>query len=148
MESELHDTGRGEVSVEERNKQLVRRFFDALDRVDRAALEELYAPDFEVWTAGALPFSGTHPRAQALENVPVVLSLFPEGLRFTLLAMTAEGERVAVEAESEGRHVSGRPYHNRYHFLIEIRDGRIRRLKEYMDTKHAYEVFVSDDASR
>ncbi len=136
------------MSVEERNKEIVRHFFDVLDRADRDALDTLYADDFEVWTAGALPFSGTHTRARALENAPMVLSLFPEGLRFTLLAMTAEGERVAVEAESEGRHVSGRPYHNRYHFLIEIRDGRIRRLKEYMDTKHAYEVFVGDDASR
>jgi len=126
----------------ERNRQITREFFAALSSRDVAKLAELYAEDFEIWTAGTLPFSGTRGKAEALAGMDFVASLFPKGLHLEIVAMTAEGERVAVEAESHGIHASGRPYHNQYHFLVVIRDGKIRRFKEYMDTMHADEVLV------
>jgi len=126
----------------ERNRQIAREFFDAITRADVARLDQLYADDFELWTAGSLPFSGSHDKAQALEGMKMIASMFPRGLRFTITAMTVEGERVAIEAESDGVHASGRPYHNQYHFLMIVRDGRIRKFKEYMDTAHASEVLV------
>ena len=131
----------------ERNKQIVREFFAALSGADVAKLDALYAEDFELWTAGTLPFSGTRGKAEALAGMDFVASLFPKGIRFEIRAMTAEGERVAVEAESFGTHASGLPYHNTYHFLVVIRDGKIRRFKEYMDTMHADEVLVKASAA-
>ncbi len=122
------------------NKRIARELFAALGRADSVAVGKLYADDFTLWSPGTLPFSGTHSKAEALKTMDMILPLFPDGLRFTITAMTAEGERVAVEAESQGRHVSGQPYHNQYHFLLVIRDGRVRELKEYMDTKHANDV--------
>jgi len=126
----------------ERNRRITRELFAALSSADVAKLALLYADDFELWTAGTLPFSGTHGRAEALAGMDLVASMFPKGIRFEIVAMTAEGERVAVEAESHGIHASGLPYHNRYHFLVVIRDGKIRRFKEYLDTMHADEVLV------
>ena len=126
----------------EENKQITRGFFDALSRADSAAIARLYADDFTLWTAGTLPFSGTFTKTQALQAMGQILGLFPDGLRFTINAMTAEDERVAVEAESHGRHVSGKTYHNQYHFLLLIHDGKIRALKEYMDTMHASQVLA------
>jgi ketosteroid isomerase-like protein len=126
----------------EDNKRIAREFFAALSRADSAAVGKLYADDFVLWTAGTLPFSGSFTKAQALQGMDQILSLFPERLQFTIKAMTAEDERVAIEAESHGRHVSGKTYHNQYHFLLIIHDGKIRALKEYMDTMHANEVLV------
>ena len=126
----------------ERNRRITRELFAALSDADVAKLAELYAEDFELWTAGTLPLSGSRGRAEALSGMDFVASMFPEGIRFEIVAMTAEGERVAVEAESHGIHASGLPYHNQYHFLVVIRDGKIRRFKEYMDTMHADEVLV------
>jgi len=65
------------------------------------------------------------------------------GIRFTLHAMTAEGDRVAAEVESYAELVSGTVYNNKYHMLFEMADGRIRVVKEYGDTLHAKEVFGS-----
>jgi ketosteroid isomerase-like protein len=124
----------------ERNRQVAREFFEAISRVDVGKLDELYADDFELWTAGTLPLSGTSKKAQALEGMKLIGTMFPEGLRFEIVGVTAEGERLAIEAESHGVHVSGRPYHNQYHFLMVVRDGKIHRFKEYMDTMHAQEV--------
>ena len=131
-------------SIEDANKQIAHAFLDALSRVDRLAVEELYADDFELWTAGTLPFSGTSNKAQALEGMKGILGMFPKGLAFSIRAMTAEGERVAIEAECNGIHVSGKPYHNYYHFLLVVRDGRIVQFKEYMDTAHAADVLLSE----
>ena len=45
-----------------------------------------------------------------------------------------------MEASSEGMHVSGVPYTNDYHFLFEFQDGKLLKLKEYMDTERVTEV--------
>ena len=127
----------------EDNKAIAHEFFDALNKADRHALDHLYADDFVLWSPGGLPFSGNHTKAEALQFTDAILSLFPQGLRFTITGMTAEGERVAVEAESRGRHLSGKDYCNQYHFLLVIHDGRIVQLKEYMDTAHASAVLAS-----
>ena len=126
----------------EENKRITRELFAALSRADSAAVAKLYADDFTLWSPGTLPFSGTFTKAQALQSMGQILGLFPDGLRFTIDAMTAEDERVAVEAHSHGRHVSGKTYHNQYHFLLLIHDGKIHALKEYMDTMHANAVLV------
>lgn len=129
-------------SIEERNKEIARRFLDVLSRADVDAARELYADDFQIWTAGSLPFSGTSNKEQALAGMSAVLGLFPDGIRFTVDALTAEGGRVAIEARSEGVTAKGIRYQQSYHFLIEIRDDRITRLKEYMDTELARQVLV------
>lgn len=131
----------------ERNRRIAREFFDALSRADVAKLDELYAEDFELWTPGSFSLSGTRQRAEALEGMRLVGSMFPDGLRFAIRATTVEGDRVAVEAESDGVHASGRRYHNRYHFLLVIRDGKIHRVSEYMDTMHAHDVLMQEPAS-
>jgi ketosteroid isomerase-like protein len=129
-------------SVEETNKDIARRFLDILSRADVEAAADLYAEDIELWTAGTLPFSGTKDRAQALEGMPAILGLFPDGLRFEVQALTAEGERVAIEATSDGVTAGGVRYQQTYHFLMRVRDGRITAFREYMDTERARRVLV------
>jgi len=125
---------------------LVAEFFQALNDADVAKLDALYGPDFEIWTAGALPISGSRTRAQALEGMGMIDGMFPEGLTFTVKALTIDGDRIAIEAESEGMHVSGQRYANQYHFLMVLKDGRIHRFKEYMDTLHARDVLLAPPA--
>lgn len=131
----------------EENKRVARQLVEALTRADTKGALDLYADDFELWTPGNLPFSGVHRRDEIAALMEGVLGAFPEGLSFTITGMTAEGDRVAVEAESRGRHASGALYQNRYHFLLVIRDGKIHRLKEYMDTLHAREILVDGAAA-
>ena len=128
------------------NNAIARKFFEYLSAGDAAGLLSIYSDDFTCWTAGSLPFSGTHPRAEIAAMVNGVVSVFPKGWRFTVRALTAEGERVAVEAESVGEHVSGRTYNQKYHFLFVVRDGKIREMREYFDTQHASEVLCSAPA--
>jgi ketosteroid isomerase-like protein len=55
---------------------------------------------------------------------------------------------VAIEAEGRGTHANGRTYHQHYHFLLVIRDGKVMQMKEYFDTEHAREVLLGGASSR
>lgn len=124
----------------ERNKRLTREFIAAVARGDTEAIVAAYAEDGHVVTMGRTLISGTYAKPQIAAAAKLVLEAFPQGLEFTIHGMTAEGERVAVEAESRGRHVSGQLYNNHYHFLFRWRDGRLLELREYLDTEHATQV--------
>jgi len=128
------------MSIVQRNKELVRSFFDALNRNDNAAIVDAYAEDGHCITMGNTLISGSYGKDKIKEYAGAVLQVFPQGIRFTIHAMTAEGERVAVEASSEGQHVSGVLYTNQYHFLFLYRDGKIVEFKEYMDTERVTDV--------
>lgn len=128
------------------NKAIVTKFFEYLSAADADALLDLYTDDVVVWTSGDLPLSGPHPRGELRALIDGIAGAFPEGWRFTPKTMTAEEDRVAVLAEGGGKHVSGRVYEQKYHFLFWIRDGKIARFDEYFDTKHASEVLFGAPA--
>ena len=106
------------MSIEQRNKQLAQTFFDFLNRGDVPAMLDAYAEDGTCHTMGNTLISGVFSKAQIAAAAGGIFQVFPQGIRFTIKAMTAEGERVAVEAESEGQHISGKRYSNQYHFLM------------------------------
>ncbi len=64
------------------------------------------------------------------------------GLAMTVKGVIAEGDKVAVEAQSHGDLANGRQYRQDYHFLIECRGGRICAVREYLDTQHAQAVWL------
>jgi len=129
---------------EEDNKKLAQAMLDALSNADQEWVRDHYADDFKIWVTGSLPFSGENDKAGALAGMPAVLDLFPDGLQFTALAMTAEGDRVAIEATSSGKTFRGDQYSQEYHFLMRAHDGKIVEWKEYMDTEHARKVLVGE----
>lgn len=116
-------------------KQKVEDFFVALNAADGDAMVDMYTEDGACWTSGRTLISGTAERAVLGQAISGVLDVFPKGLEFTVKGMTAEGTKVAVEAESHGEHVSGVIYHNKYHFLFIFEGEKLKLLKEYMDTE-------------
>lgn len=128
------------MSSEARNRKAVEDFFAALNRGDVPALLDAYTDDGHCLTMGRTLISGKFSKAQIAAAAGGIFEVFPEGIRFEIKAMTAEGERVAVEAESEGLHVSGQIYSNQYHFLFRFRDGKVVEYKEYMDTERVTDI--------
>jgi len=122
------------------NKRVARDFVAAINRGDVSAVVDMYAEDGVCWTPGSMPISGTYDRGQIGSFTKHILRAFPEGLNLTIKRLTAEEDRVAIEAESHARHVSGKQYDNQYHILMRLRDGKIVEWREYMDTMHANAV--------
>ena len=106
----------------ENNKQLVRKLFEEMNTGDIHRYLALLPDDYTHTIPGKSVFAGTRTKAQ-------------------LKGMIAEGDRIAVEAESYGETIDGNVYNNEYHWLFEVRDGKIRAAREYMCTAHAVEVF-------
>jgi ketosteroid isomerase-like protein len=132
-------------SALEGNKALVADFLRVFSKGDVAGVVERLHPDGSWWVSGTIEgMSGTYTRAQLETLLQGVKTVYKQGaLAITPTAMIAEGNRVAVEAESFAELLNGRVYRNLYHFLFEIDDNKIKRVKEYMDTEHAYATFVA-----
>ena len=126
----------------EQNKQVVRDFIAALERADGDEIADFFTEDGTSWTLGTLPFSGVHRPSEIRVLSKSILHAFPKGLRFTIHTLTAEEDRVAVEAESDGIHESGKPYRNTYHFLFHVRNGKVAEFREYLDTMLIRDVLL------
>jgi ketosteroid isomerase-like protein len=66
-------------------------------------------------------------------------------MHFDILNLTAEEDRVAIEATSTGiaDPNTGKVYSNFYHSLMRVRDAKVLLYKEYQDTLHVYD-YVSE----
>lgn len=124
----------------ETNKQLTLDLIRAIERGDADYIAGAYADDGRLHTMGKTLISGVYEPEQIRQFAGGVLESFPEGISYTIHHMTAEEDRVAVEATGEGMHVSGKPYVNQYHFLFTWRDGKLLELKEYLDTEEVTDV--------
>jgi ketosteroid isomerase-like protein len=128
----------------EKNKEIAKDFLNAIVEHDGDRLNALMSDDATYWAAGKphlFPPAGVKTKAEFVKLMSGPTS-FKEPLVMTVGAITAEEDRVALEAESRGVVPSGKLYNNHYHFLFTIRDGKIVHAKEYMDTHHAAEVWL------
>jgi ketosteroid isomerase-like protein len=117
------------------NRDRVERLFAAIN-TKKTSIDDLLAEDLSWWIIGDIKSSGIKDKRTILIGIKLLHRIY-QGFAFTLHDFTAEGARVAVTAESHGIHKSGKIYHNHYHFLFKLRDGKIREVREYFDTKHA-----------
>jgi ketosteroid isomerase-like protein len=125
----------------QRNKDVARRFVDAMGGDFARAIDEVMAEDCRIVTQGTTAISGVRGKAEAQAAVKLVGQIFPAGLPTVIHSMIAEGDSVAVQAESFATHVSGKPYNNKYLFLMRFRDGMLIEMNEYLDTALAAEFF-------
>ncbi|WP_218278807.1 MULTISPECIES: nuclear transport factor 2 family protein [Pseudomonadaceae] len=130
----------------ERNKEVVRHFLCVFSTGNVAGILECLDDDCIWWVSGNVPgISGSYDKQQMGELLSGVVNAYKQGaLPITPGGMTAEGKRVAVEAESCSELNNGRVFRNTYHFLFEVDGKRITGIKEYSDTLHLYETFIAE----
>ncbi|TVZ05945.1 hypothetical protein EAS64_00255 [Trebonia kvetii] len=63
------------------------------------------------------------------------IARFFGGARNEFLTVAAESDVVVVEHRLSATLPNGRPYVNDYCFVYEVRDGKVRAIREYMDTR-------------
>lgn len=126
------------------NKALALAFIRASGAHDAPALAEMMTEDLVYWVQGKphlFPYAGTRGKAEMCAYFATP-SIFKDGLVQRIGAVTAEDDRVAVEVEVEGVAPSGKLYNNTFHYLFHVRDGKVCKVREYVDTYHAAEVFL------
>jgi ketosteroid isomerase-like protein len=126
--------------VESRNEQLVRSFFETLSTGNLERLRPLLH-EHATWAvmATGIPGAGEKKGRNVIidEFLGPVRGLFEEGdPKVTIHNLISKGSLVAAETTGVGRLKNGKKYHNRYVFMIEIKDDKIFALREYMDSYH------------
>jgi hypothetical protein len=137
------------IRVQTEAGRIIEEFGEAIMRRDFERLAELLHDDLSYEICGIeLPGAGVFDKPTILETLPAVLSLFEEGgPRMTVTRAFHDGDWIIAESTGAGRFRNGTEYDNRYVILYEIVDGRVRTVREYMDTQHAARLFAAAASS-
>ena len=132
-------------STEANNKATVARFLDTFSQGNVEQTLGALADDVTWWVSGGIEgMSGSYDKEGFGKLIGGVADVYVAPLRITPTSMVAEGDRVAVEADSYAELKDGRVYDPRCHFLFQVTpDGRIALVHEYLDTKLAYDIFFT-----
>ena len=126
------------------SKALISRFFELTNLREYDAAEQLLHDDLVWWLAGdpeKFFMAGDKTKEEAMTGLRQTATMSPSGMTLTPTGWVVDGDRVAMEGRVEGEFFNGDRYVNDFHFLIEVRDGKIFRIKEYFDTQTAADVF-------
>ncbi len=128
----------------EANKELVRKTWTAFAKGDiKTAFANM--DDNVSWLVpGSGPVSGVHRGKDAiLKFMSGVGQVFPEGLQSEIKRAYADGDTVILELTNKGKVSNGKFYENEYCFVFELEHGKIRRIREYVDTQKANDILFS-----
>jgi ketosteroid isomerase-like protein len=120
----------------EKNVQIVKDFFAAIGRGDKEGLLALVAEDIEWIIPGEdWPLAGTHRGhaglADLLETASRSIETSTEPREFV-----AQGDRVLVVGFARGRiKATNKTFEDDWIFAITVRDGRLTKIREYVDTQ-------------
>ena len=125
-----------------RNKELVTNFCDAFSKGDIKTAFASLADDVSWLIPGNLPnFSGLRKgKAEILNLARGATKRFPNGEKSELHRIYCDGDTVLIEMTNSGTLFNGRDYENEYCFVFEIESGKIRRVREYLDTHKLVEL--------
>jgi ketosteroid isomerase-like protein len=136
------------MSIEE-NVQTVKNFFAAMGSHNKQDLLNLTAEDIEWIIPGKdWPLAGTHRGHAALAAVlqkasEAVETAYPKPPEFV-----AQGDRVLVVGVATGKiKATNRPFKDDWVFDITVRDGKVQRIQEYIDTQALAQASRMDPAA-
>jgi ketosteroid isomerase-like protein len=136
-------------SLEDENKALVERYFEAIASGDFDLLESLMMPGLLFRCAGgtgaedSVVFHSPGELRRDLEHTFGDLFDPDVGLQPEILWILAEADRVAAEVRICGRSArSGESYDNLYAFFFWIEEGRFREIHEHLDTSYVERVVL------
>lgn len=123
------------------NNEVEQAYLNFLETLSSGDLEKIRATfhDDAVWQVqvkGILG-EGAHRGKKAIvdEFLAPVRGMFKPGdPKLNITSLASQGPLVLGEVEARGTFADGRPYENLYVFVIEIKDGKVYRLREYMDS--------------
>jgi uncharacterized protein len=125
----------------ETNKELVTNFWSAFAKGDIKTAFASLSDEVSWLIPGNLPISGLRKgKPEILNFARHAAKMFPGGLKSELRRIYGDGDTVLIEMVNRGKLFNGRDYENDYCFVFEIENGKIRRVREYVDTQKVAEL--------
>ncbi len=135
------------MSEEKRNEEIARNFFATLSTGDLEKLRPLFHEQ-AVWRVMATGIPGAGER-QGRDNIidnflaPVRGMFVPGDPKVHVDRLICQGAFVAAETRGIGKFKNGKEYNNKYAFVLEVKDGKVFALREYMDSYYVSSLGVS-----
>ncbi len=126
----------------EANKQLVTSTWGAFVKGDIKAAFANMSDEVSWLIPGNLSnLSGLRKGKPAiLDFARSAAKTFPNGLETHINRVYGDGDTVILELTNRGKLASGKDYENEYCFVFEVEGGKIRRVREYVDTQKAKDL--------
>jgi ketosteroid isomerase-like protein len=112
------------------SEELVARFFAALEGGDIAVLREIYAPDAVIWHNDDLIEQPVEENLKVLQGLHRVVS----GLRYDVIRRVAAPDGVLQQHVLRGQLPNGAEVELHAAMYLQVRDGHITRIEEYLDS--------------
>ena len=130
----------------EKNVQTVKSFLAALGRRDKQALLALVAEDLEWIIPGEdWPLAGTYRGPAGLEALLQKVNQTVETSSPQPPELIAQGDRVLVVGFATGKiKATNKTFEDHWVFDITVRNGKLTRVREYIDTQALAQASASD----
>ncbi len=106
------------------------RFFAALEAGDIAALREIYAPDAVIWHNDDLIEQPVEDNLKVLQGLHRAVS----GLRYDIIRRVPAADGVLQQHVLRGTLPDGTAVELHAAMYLQVRDGHITRIEEYLDS--------------
>jgi len=125
------------------SKEIVQAALDAVTNGDIDALLGNLADDVQWTFFGSHRFAGTFKGKDALLQglFTVIGEILEDGIKIGVKSITADGNRVVVEAKGQARSKAGLDYNNDYCLVFDLAGGKIQHVREYLDSELVTRVF-------
>ena len=129
----------------EENKRLVLETWEALRRGDVKAAFASMTDDVTWRIPGMIgPVSGLkRGKSEIIEFLRWAAKTFPPGMRTEVCGVYAEAGTVVLELVNRSTTAKGKPYENEYCFVFEVEGGKVRHVREYVDTQKVDAILSS-----
>ncbi len=125
----------------EANRELGQRLVDAMNRGDSEAFLSCFADDVEYWMPGTTPLSGQRKGMKGwIAFQEEVNSHLAQLITVTVKNLISSEEWLVIEAQGRAVTRKGQDYNNSYCGLLQVRDGKVVKVHEYLDTELVSDV--------
>ncbi len=130
----------------EENIEFVKGLYAAFARGDVPAVLDGFADDIEWHEAGGLPYGGEYRGGEAvMENVFGPIGTDLEGFAVTPEEFVGSGDTVAAVVRYTGTgKVSGKTLDVPAVHVLDVRDGKVTRFRQFIDTVKFAEVVPAE----
>jgi ketosteroid isomerase-like protein len=128
------------VRADNDNERVAIDFFTNLSAGNLERVRDIFH-DEATWTVQVTGVAGAgvhHGKKGIVDDflTPVRGMFKPGDPKILIDTIASKGPLVLIESRGKGTFADGRPYNNLYAWALEIKDGKVYRLREYMDSLH------------
>ena len=123
-------------------EELVIRFFAAIEAGDLDTLREIYAPDAVVWHNDDLIEQPVEDNLKVLQGLHRAVS----GLRYDIVRRVPAADGVLQQHVLRGYLPDGAPVELHAAMYLQVRDGHITRIEEYLDSARRSDIRKAREA--